>query len=183
MSSKVKFNVTGLQVIAQSLKKLDDGKFRVQVGIFGDKFARPKDHKKNGPTNAEIGFVHEMGSVARHIPRRSFLLDTFTLHGDKLELALKPAVDKLFKKGLVPEYLNQVGVACVNLVVEAFHTGGWGAWAPNAYSTLLAKLKGPLWRRRQMAAEVLYEGAGHAVPLTDTGQLWQSISSRVVRTS
>lgn len=180
-ASTVKFNVTGLQVIAQSLKKLDDGKFRVQVGIFGDKFARPKDHKPNGPTNAEIGYVHELGSVTRHIPRRSFLLDTFTLHSDKLEVVLKPAVDRLIKTGKVDVYLKEVGIACVNLVVEAFHTGGWGAWAPNAYSTLLQKLKGSLARRRQLAAEVLYEGASHAVPLTNTGQLWQSISSRTVR--
>lgn len=175
----VNFNITELKVIATSLKKLDDEGYRVQIGLFGDKAVRK--HEQTGMTNAEIGFVHEMGSHLRHIPRRSFLLDTFTQHSEKLMTVLKPQVDALFKKGKVDEYLKQVGVACTNLVVEAFETSGWGAWPPNAYRTLLQKLKGNIFKRRQLAAEVLYEGATHAKPLINTGQLWQAISSRTVR--
>lgn len=175
----VKFNIEKLQVIATSLKKMDDAGYRVQVGLFGDKAARKNEQA--GMTNAEIGFVHEMGSVSRHIPRRSFLLDTFTQHGDQLMKKLKPMVDTLFKTGKIEEYLKEVGIACTNLVGEAFDTSGWGAWPPNAYRTLLQKLGGSLARRRQMAAEVMFEGATHARPLVRTGQMQQAITSRTVR--
>lgn len=179
--SSTRSDYTQLKVLAEGLKKLDDGKFKVQIGIFGDKNSRPKDHKKNGPTNAEIGFIQEMGSVSRGIPRRSFLLDTFSFHGEELMKTLKPAVDKFFKQGKIDEYLAVVKVACVSLVVEAFQTSGWGSWAPNAHSTLLRKLGGSLGKRRQMTAEVMHEGAGHAKPLIDTGQLWHAIDARTVK--
>lgn len=180
----VKFEQRGLQVMATSLKKLADDKYRIQVGIFGDKDERRG--APNGVTNAEIGYVQEMGSVSRHIPRRSFLLDTFAFHGKELMKTLAPDVEKLFKKGKVDEYLKQCGIKATNLVVEAFMTSGWGAWPPNAYSTLLRKLRTVkgigknLARRKQAAAEVIFEGATHAKPLIDTGQLWQAISSRTV---
>ncbi len=174
------FNITKLETLATSLKKMDDSKYKVQVGIFGEKDAR-RGAASKGVTNAEIGLIHEMGSVSRNIPRRSFLWDTFTHHGQQLTDSLKPAVKTLLDKGQIDEYLKAVGIACTNLVVEAFHTGGWGAWAPNAYSTIMRKLKGSLVRRKQQAAEVLFEGATHSVPLTDTGALWQSISSRTVK--
>jgi hypothetical protein len=96
-------------------------------------------------------------------------------------LELKADVDNLFKKGKVDDYLKRVGTASVNLVQEAFQTSGWGSWPPLAYSTLLGKLRGSLARRRQMAAEVMYEGATHSKPLIRTGQLWQAISYRTVK--
>ena len=178
--SSKKFNITKLEVLATSLKKLDDGKYKIQVGIFGNKDLR-KDSKGKGPTNAEIGYVHEMGSVSRHIPRRSFLLDTFTNHQAELNAGLKPLADALFKEGKVDLFLDKAGQAAVLLVQTAFFTSGWGSWAPNAYSTLMAKLKGSLLRRKQQAAEVMFEGATHAMPLISTGQLWQSIAARAVK--
>lgn len=175
--STKRFDITGLKVMQSSIKKLDDGKYRVQVGIFGDKDARKEGA---GPTNAEIGFIHEMGSHAHGIPRRSFLWDTFTFHGEQLMKTLKPVTETLFKKGKVDEYLKEVGIACTNLVVEAFHTGGWGAWAPLKYATLLAKLKGSLKKRKALIGQI-YAGQGGDTPLTDSGQLWQSIASRTVK--
>lgn len=179
----VKFNIEKLQVIATSLKKMDDAGYRVQVGLFGDKAVR-----KNAPaglTNAEVGFVHEMGSVSRKIPRRSFLLDTFTQHGEELEKTLKPQVESLFKTGKIEEYLKQVGIACTNLVIEAFDTGGWGAWPQNAYATILRKLSGTKMTRTTRRMEALKSAVGGHLginkPLIDTGQLWQAITSRTVR--
>lgn len=178
--SKVEFDLTGLKVIQTTLKKLTDNKYSVQVGIFGDKALR-KSAEDKGLTNAEIGMVHEMGSIERNIPRRSFLWDTFANHGKELMQVLKKDVETLLKTGKIEEYLKRVGLASVNLVIEAFNTGGWGAWPPNAYATLLRKFKGTLSRRRQMAAEVQYEKAGHDKLLWDTGQLVQSISSRTAK--
>lgn len=161
-ASKVKFNVDKLQVLAKSLKKLDDGKYRIQVGIFGDKNARPLD-KNAGATNAEIGFKQEMGSVNERIPRRSFLWDTFTKHGVELEQMIKEKklLEKYFLKGKIDDYLKKVGAAATNLVVKAFMTGGWGDWKANAPLTIALK--------------------GSDQPLIDKGELWQSISSRTVQ--
>lgn len=177
--SGVKINLTELKVMQSALKKMVDGHYVVQVGVFGDKAARK--HEQTGLTNAEVGLIQEMGSVSRHIPRRSFLWDTFANHGKDLMVTLKPSVDTLLKKGKVDEYLKIVGIAATNLVVEAFETSGWGSWAPNAYSTLMGKLRGSLAKRRQMAAEVMYEGTNHAKPLIHSGQLWQAISARTAK--
>lgn len=173
-----KFDLTGLKVMQSSLQKMKDGHYQVQVGVFGNKTVR---REKAGLTNAEVALIHEMGSVTRNIPRRSFLWDTFIHRGKDMEAALKGPLETLFKKGKVEEYLKQVGIAGENLVRQAFETSGWGTWAPNAYSTLLGKLRGSLAIRRQKAAEVMYEGATHAKPLIDSGQLWQSIASRTAK--
>lgn len=175
-----RFEMTQLKVIQSALQKMKDGHYVVQVGIFGNKAMRKEQHG-GGLTNAEVGLIHEMGSVARKIPRRSFLWDTFTGHGKELEPVLKNDVMTLLKTGKVEEYLKRVGVAATNLVVEAFQTSGWGSWPANAYSTLLQKLRGSLAKRRQMAAEVMHEGGQHAKPLIDSGQLWQSISARTAK--
>lgn len=176
----VKFDLTGLKVMQSALKKMTDNKYVVQVGVFGDKAMR-KSADASGLTNAEVGLIQEMGSVSRKIPRRSFLWDTFINHGKELLPVLKDDVEKLFKNGKVEEYLRRAGVAATNLVVEAFQTSGWGTWPQNAYSTIMGKLRGSLSKRRQMAAEVLYEGATHTKPLIKTGQLWQAISARTAR--
>lgn len=175
-----RFDITGLKVMQSALKKMTDGHYTVQVGIFGNKAMR-KDDDGSGLTNAEVGMIQEMGSVEKHIPRRSFLWDTFAFHGKDLLPVLKAPVETLLKTGKVEEYLKIVGVASTNLVVEAFQTSGWGAWPQNAYSTIMQKLKGSLSRRKQMAAEVMFEGATHSKPLIRTGQLWQAISARTAK--
>lgn len=170
---QVKVNIDRMREIQSSLKKVVDGHYSIQVGIFGDKDSRRG--AAAGVTNTEIGFIHEMGSHARGIPRRSFLWDTFSHHGDKLMATTKPLVEKLFKKGKIDEYLNQTGIAATNLVIEAFMTSGWGSWAPNKYRTLLSKLKGSLKKRKAAIAK------GTNKPLIDSGQLWQSVAHRVVK--
>jgi hypothetical protein len=172
----VRVNLTEVKVLQESLRKMASTKYHIQVGVFGAKTMRKE---ANGLTNAEIGFTHEMGSAERHIPRRSFLWDTFAHHGEKLMAALKPAAKQFFAKGKIDEYLKLCGTESIKLVQEAFFTSGWGAWPPLAYATLLQKLRGPLWKRRQLAAEVLYEGAQHDKALIRSGQLWQAIDARV----
>lgn len=176
--SSTSMDITELKVMATALKKIDDDGYRIQVGVFGDKAARK--HEAAGMTNAEVGLIHEMGSVSHNIPRRSFLLDTFTNQGERLVKSLAPDAEALFKTGKVDEYLKKAGAACTNLVVEAFMTSGWGAWAPLKYSSLLAKLKGSLKKRKGLLGK-LYTGEARDLPLVDTGQLWQAIAARAVR--
>lgn len=178
-----RFDMTGLKVMQSALKKLKDGDHIIQVGVFGDKAMRKNEENDQGLTNAEIGLIHEMGSTSRNIPRRSFLWDTFTNHGKDLEPVLKKDVEELLKKGKVEAYLKRAGIAATNLVVEAFQTSGWGSWAQNAPATIWRKLGRVknFAKRRQMMAEVLYEGATHTKPLIQTGQLWQAISFRTAK--
>lgn len=156
----VKMNLTGLQIMQSALKSVDEGGYRIQVGLFGDKNTRRED-PATGLTNAEVGFIQEMGSVARKIPRRSFLWDTFALRGQKVMAQLRGAVENLFKKGKVDEYLKQASNAATNVVDEAFYTSGWGSWKPNKPSTIKRK--------------------GSSRPLIETGQLRRAITARVVR--
>lgn len=162
--SERRMDISKLKVIQTSLQNIKDKHYTVQVGLFGDKAVRKKG--QTGVTNAEIGFVQEMGSKARNIVRRSFLWDTFAYHGKELmegndpSICLKTAVETLFKKGKVEEYLKQCGIACINLVVKAFETSGWGSWDPNRPSTIAHKKS--------------------EKPLIDTGELWQAIDARTV---
>ena len=111
-------------------------------------------------TNAEIGLTHEMGSMARHIPRRSFL---------EMPLSLKmPAYAKTFGAALVkaldegdirPAFIN-LGIKGEQVVQLAFASRGFGNWPGNAPSTIARK--------------------GSSSPLIDTAQLRRSITSDVV---
>jgi len=175
--SQVRFNLSGLQVLQTSLRKLTDSGDHVQVGIFGDKTTR----KKGGITNAEVGFIHEMGSVTRNIPRRSFLWDTLNEHGNELMTALKADALTLFKSGKTPQFLHRVGGEAENLVQMAFDTGGFGKWALLSYKTLMRKAKGGFLRRAQQAAEDIYEGGHNVAMLVKTGQLRRAVASRVVK--
>jgi len=174
--SSAKFNIKGLQVIQESLKKMEDGGYHIQVGIFGSKTGR----RKGEVTNAEVGFVHEMGSVTRGIPRRSFLWATFADHGAELMKSIEPGTMKLFKEGKVSEYLKLAAKAAENLVQKAFDTGGFGAWAPLKYETLLGKLKGSLKKRMHQAREQEIAGTQHSQILVNTAQLRRAVASRVV---
>ena len=160
--------MTGLQVLAQGLKKLADDKYKIQVGVFGDKDVRTEDAHA-GPTNAEVGIKQELGSVSERIPRRSFLWDTFTEHFQELEAEIKEKklVEKYLQVGQVDAYLKKTGAACENLVRKAFLTGGFGNWPKLAQLTIQL--------RRQRSSP------GGEKPLIDTSQLMHAISSRTVR--
>ena len=178
----LKVNIAPLKALGQALKDLDDGNYHVQIGIFGDKAARresvalgawaveegksrhiagEKKATSGGLTNAELGFIHEMGSKTRDIPRRSFLLDTFKLMPGTLMEMMKADVLTLFKAGKIPLFLKRVGLAAEILVQKAFDTGGFGRWQPIKRGTIARK--------------------GSSAILIDTGQLRNSIASRAVR--
>jgi hypothetical protein len=154
-----------LYALGKTLQTMVDGNFHVQVGIFGDKAMRDPDasggayseHKPKKShlkpaqpgemTNAELGFIHEMGSKTRGIPRRSFLWDTLRDCGSVLMEMLAKVTAELFHPGMaaisaggegavvgehkVMQYLKKAGRAAEHLVQLAFQTGGFGRWAPD----------------------------------------------------
>lgn len=164
----IRKNLEGLKILAMELSK----KGTIQVGIFGSKGNRLEagEKKKQGghktikgsqadETNAEIGLLMEVGSVSKHIPPRSFLQMPLRLHGDEIMKDAKAEVSALANPGGIMKFLKVVGVACENVIQQAFATRGFGYWAKNAPLTIASK--------------------GSDSPLIDTGQLRRAIASRV----
>jgi hypothetical protein len=147
-----------------------------RVGILGGKTTRYKvittragAHKAGkeeaGMTNAEIGAVHEFGSLSRHIKRRSFLEMPLVMHAEGL-VGIKESLWKVFQQGsqtkqeLKKAYVA-LGMLAENIVQTAFNTRGFGTWPKNADSTIARK---------------------HSdAPLVDSHQLARSITSDVVK--
>ena len=90
MSKSIRINGGGtLRVNLDKLKSIEEQlgkKYLARVGVLGEKSRDRKEavvtkagtHKAGkepaSMTNAEIGLVHEKGSLSRGIPRRSFLM-------------------------------------------------------------------------------------------------------------
>jgi hypothetical protein len=121
---------------------------------------RPELAGNDAKTNAEIGLVHEMGSMSQHIPRRSFLEMPLTLkmpdYANKFGDQLMKAIDD---GNIKPVYTN-LGIKGEQVVQLAFASRGFGIWAPNAASTI---------QRKKSSS-----------PLIDTAQLRRAITSDVV---
>lgn len=162
----------GLENMLKNMKEIVRQKYVVEVGIFGAKDGRSKSGmlaKKGGHkiikgsnsslTNAELGLIHEMGSISNKIPPRSFLKMPIQIKKDELVAATANDLKTMFMKGKVMMYLKRIGIAAENIVQEAFASGGFGKWAP---------LK-PATAHRKNSAAILI----------DTAQLRRSIDSRV----
>jgi hypothetical protein len=96
-----------------------------------------------GAGNAVIGAAHEFGSMARSLPKRSFLREPLIEHLQKklnAAGAFSEAEQKeiLEVKSLVP-WTKKVGVLAEEVVRGAFDSNGYGKWAPLKPATLQGK--------------------------------------------
>lgn len=163
----ISFNVDKLERIEKELNK----RFRAQVGVLGAKASgRLKiEHENLGKlsrnktvpvasdsslSNADIGLIHEKGSPKRNIPRRSFLEVPLVT---KMPGLMQRVGEELLK-GLsidnIETVYKKLAIIAESVVLRAFPTRGYGKWP--------SKRDGTPSR------------------LIDTGQLRQSIASRVV---
>lgn len=99
----------------------------VRVGILAD-----STHNGSETTNVEIGTAHEFGAPARKLPERSFLrmpLNT-KLHEYMEEAGLfePKVIAELAKNKTFKPYMNLVGEIALNVIRDAFDTGGFGKW-------------------------------------------------------
>ena len=112
-------------------------------------------------SNAEIGVVHEFGSPHGRIPERSFLrMPIMSRLDDELKSQTESAWRELFQAEGPLGVLRGIGQAAVNVIQEAFATGGFGRWAKLARATIRRK--------------------GSDTILKDTGQLARSITFSVI---
>ena len=165
-------------VVKINLEKLENiqsafaSGMRTQVGILGQKaggrkvtvYSATDSHKgktASTMTNAEIGLVHEKGSLSRHIPRRSFLEWPLLLKGRDL-LKVKTELWAAFEKSEISlkKAYQDLGIRAQQIIQDAFETRGFGNWMPDSDRTILRKHSDQ--------------------PLIDTGQLRRSVTSRVV---
>lgn len=171
-SAGLKYDFTGLHNFVRAIDTAD--KFVVKVGIFGNKTARgitsDKEAGKAGVrkvlkgtkstlTNAELGLIHELGSVERGIPKRSFLRMPISEKSKEILADAMKGAPELLAKGDIRGILVRLGIACEKWIQLAFATRGFGSWQPDAPKTARRK--------------------GSNSPLIDTAQLRRSIASQV----
>ncbi len=168
----LQYDFTGLSHFVRFMDTTNE--LVVKVGIFGNKNARGitagnkagesgirkvVKGSRSTLTNAELGLIHELGSVERGIPRRSFLrMPISTRSKEILADAMKGALE-LMAQGNVRGVLKRLGIACEKAVQLAFATRGFGSWQPDQAQTARRK--------------------GSNQPLIDTAQLRRSVASQV----
>lgn len=168
---QVKIDIDRLDEIQSSLM----ARYVTRVGILGSKTNRMKTittrkglhragREASPQTNAEIGLLHEKGSLSLHIPRRSFLEMPLVLKSEGL-MAIRNKIWAAFIAGpetkvkLKSAYV-ELGHMAERIVQAAFESRGFGHWVPDSAGTIRRK--------------------GSDMPLIDTGQLRRSITSDVV---
>ncbi len=155
MSPKIsiKQNGEGLNNLKKALATLT--KKEVLVGIPAEEASR----KGEGPNNAELAFIHTLGSPLRNIPARPFLEpaindpDNRKLINAQLEQAAKAALEG--DEALLDQKLNLAGTVASNAAKQWF-TSSKNNWAPNAPATIAQK--------------------GSDKPLIDTAQLRRAVN-------
>lgn len=152
--SEVKYDTKKLDEV---IKQLRDG-YTIRVGILGGDGSKERGDNMD---MAGLGAVHEFGSITKNIPARSFLRMPLEEH---LTDALKNRsagndFEYYLKENKLKQWYNQIGLACLRIILSAFKTAGWGKWAKNSPYTVKQK--------------------GSSNPLVDTGALERSISYEV----
>lgn len=153
---KVALRLRKIPKIYKEMKQVET----LYVGILG---AEASDiHNNSDLTNAQIGAIQEFGSVANNIPARSFLRQPLHNHLGKVIRNWQSRFAKALVNNTVNEFMHKLGEMAVNIIHEAFESGGFGRWAENKPSTLRAK-------------------APETKPLINTRQLRDSITYRISR--
>lgn len=154
--TQVKINTKGFDIIRRAL----EDKYKTRVGILGSKASQQHKGGKENLTNAFLGSIHEFGSFSRNIPPRSFLRMPLE---EKIGEWIKKNKDRyytLLTEGNLRKFYVAMGFEAEKIIDEAFASSGFGKWAPDSPATIKNK--------------------GSAMPLLDTGQLRNSVTSRVM---
>lgn len=104
-----------------------------KVGIFGSKNSRTNPDN----TNADIGLKHEFGDPTGSppLPVRSFLRMPIALkmqnYLDASDTFTEATVKEVVAKSSLTPWIKKLGILGEAIVLEAFHTGGFGQWKPS----------------------------------------------------
>jgi phage gpG-like protein len=133
----------------QLIKALKNNMSKGRVGILGGKTMRnntdsgpgksvsankgkaPKSGIGDVTTNAAVGAIHEFGIPGR-IPQRSFLrvpiAEQLPKELEKSGAFSKDELNKVIKEESLKPWIERIVLVAVNIVTEAFDTGGFGKW-------------------------------------------------------
>lgn len=127
--SDIELNTKALD---QLIKAFGDNIPTIKIGVLGNG-ARSIQGKGSSPTNAEIGAAHEFGAPAHKLPMRSFLrMPLNTRLSDYMEnagLFKEQTIKDFIKTGSIETFIKLTGELALNVVRDAFETGGFGKWA------------------------------------------------------
>lgn len=128
----------------------------VEVGVLANEATgRIYD---NGLNVLQVAAIHEYG--LGNSPQRSFLKMPQELKEKEISAFIRKQLNKVLDgEKSVSKGLGLIGVYNVNIISDAFATGGFGKWPPLETETISAK--------------------GRSKPLIDTGTLKNSISYEV----
>ena len=132
-----------------------EGDYSIDVGVFSE--AKTPDGKQV----AEYGAYNEFGSIVvkDRPPKRSFIRMPIEQKQDKIETYVAGKAQGHLETGDVKAIFQDIGIAAESVIQEAFDTQGFGAWKPDADSTVARK--------------------GSSAPLIDDGTLRKAVTSRV----
>lgn len=148
---RVDFDNSGFKVIKEALKD----SYKTRVGLLGQKGSEDR----GGMTNADIGLVHEFGSITRGIPRRSWLRKPLEENIMKWVKSHAEEYKQLMEKNDLKKWYAMLGIEAERIIQEAFATGY--DWKPLSPKTI--------------------EKKGSDKILIDTSELRRSVSSQVLR--
>jgi hypothetical protein len=169
----------GYDQLAKTLKNLATSDAFVKVGVLGSSEERQGDSLDN----ASLAIVHEFGSPKAGILARSFVRSTFEAKRQEYVQNLRLLVKKVYEGKM--DIGRALGIIGVKMSFDMQRKIKAGIPPPNAASTLRRKLgikgKGDsaVEKLAVTEAKALYNKAGTAKPLIDTGQLVNSITYEV----
>ena len=141
-------------------------KHDAKVGLLAD-----EKHEDDDFSIAELGAVHEFGSLSGDIPKRSFLRLTSEKKAEEMSAFItenEPAIVEACINGQMKAKLKLIAMKFEEFVHECFETEGWGTWDKLEKATLIAR------ERKRFK-----EGQGGVMILQDTGALERSINHEV----
>lgn len=146
---KVTFDITKLLEVRSELAK----KYVARVGVLGQKNnrvpmetgesheqyklrVRKLNKNQSSPeseqqSNADIGLVHELGSLSRNIRRRSFLEMPLTLKMPEYAAKFGQELTKAIDEGNLKPIFIKLGIKGEQVVQMAFASRGFGTWYQN----------------------------------------------------
>lgn len=173
--AKVKADLTEMYKLMKWLKT----DYTVRVGIIGSKASQ--SHGDN-LTNAKLGTFHEFGSEdGKHPPKRSFLVmpisTKLNFNQETMKNMRKILFKQLFVKKAPEDFYKALLSKALEVVENAFATGGFGEWKPLADRTYARRERN---LPKRVTKRSLTYWFTHPI-LTETGQLRRSISGKIIK--
>lgn len=166
MAQVVTDDSSGMERLERELARL--ARVEITVGVHGEDGKRDDGGRL---TNVQVAAVHEFGAPAQNIPERSFLRSTMDREKAQILDDMSDAVDHVLQGAPLKQEVERVGIYTEIRVRETIRKGIDPPLSPMTVEKRRAKLSGGKPDNNRFGTR--------ETPLIDTGQLIQSIASKV----